>query len=137
MQPPRRQRRRLIVKQLDLAQTRYPSARARREGPTNGSMTLGIRQLGWLPLALVLSSLDERSGSADLLREGLRNGISYESLLGTTTRVDSVVARSMQESRVQIDNAEELQLELAIAFALVGLAASLAVFVLTLRDRHF
>src|SRR5438270_2049628 len=57
MQPPRRQRRRLIVKQLDLAQTRYPSARARREGPTNGSMTLGIRQLGWLPLALVLFSL--------------------------------------------------------------------------------
>jgi len=230
------------VKQLDLAQVRDPSARARRDGAMNASVINGIRQLGWLPLALVLfslaglaitpmvlthrtralrdevrrvaeperlllgdlrlglahelslaqtfaltresalwfayhraaarndsllqqlditlrglgpaavgavssvrqsvaswramSSLDERAGSADLLREGLRNGISYESLLGTTTRVDSVVARSMQENRLQIDDAEELQLKLAIAFVLMGIAASVAVLVLTLRDRH-
>ena len=115
-----------LLQQLDLT--------LRGMGPNSRSAMAAVRQsvANWR----AISAIDERNSAADLLREALRNGITYESLLGTTTRVDSVVARAMQENRVEIDDAESLQLRLAITFVVLGCAAAIAVLVLTLRDRH-
>jgi signal transduction histidine kinase len=82
------------------------------------------------------SAMNEEIGSTDALRQAAQHGIDYEDLLAATVRVDSAVAHAMQTRRVEIDEAEDLEVRFAIAFVIFGCAASAAVLVLTLRDRH-
>ena len=82
------------------------------------------------------SAMNEQIGSTDALRQAAQHGIDYEDLLTATVRIDSAVARAMQTRRVEIDDAEDLEVRFAIAFVIFGCAASAAVLVLTLRDRH-
>ena len=82
------------------------------------------------------SAMNEQIGSTDALRQAAQHGIDYEDLLAATVRIDSAVARAMQTRRVEIDDAEEMEVRFAIAFVIFGCAASAAVLVLTLRDRH-
>jgi len=95
---------------------------------------VGVRQTvdHWRQFA----ALSETKTADDVLRLAVQHGVSYEALLLATVRVDSAVSRAMQTRRAKIEGDENLELEFAIAFALVGCVASAAVLVLTLRDRH-
>jgi len=73
---------------------------------------------------------------AQLLDRIVRRGVTYEDLLRPTWRVDSVVSREMQLRRARIDTYEMFALRLTIFFVAIGVLASLAVLVLTLRGRH-
>lgn len=103
-------------------------------GASARAAMIGIRQS--IARWRLISAVDDKRESPDLLRLAVEHGMNYEDLLLSTIRADSAVARAMQSRRVQIDHAEELQLDLAIAFVLVGCVATAAVLVLTLRDRH-
>ena len=103
-------------------------------GPAARSSVLGVRETvdHWRQFA----ALTETKTPDDVLRQAVQHGVSYEALLLATVRVDSAIARAMQSRRLHIESDESLELELAIAFVLVGCVASAAVLVLTLRDRH-
>ncbi|HEY2379264.1 MAG TPA: ATP-binding protein [Gemmatimonadaceae bacterium] len=103
-------------------------------GPAARNSVGGVRETvdRWRQFA----ALTETKTADDVLRQTVQHGMSYEGLLLATVRVDSAIARAMQSRRAQIDGDESLELELAIAFVLVGCVASAAVLVLTLRDRH-
>jgi signal transduction histidine kinase len=83
-----------------------------------------------------MSAVEDGASSPSLLRDAVQRGVSYEDLLSATTRVDSAVANAMQYRRARIEQAETLELRIAITFVLIGVIASAAVLVLTLRDRH-
>ena len=103
-------------------------------GPAARSSVMGVRETvdHWRQFV----TLTETKTPDDVLRQAVQHGMSYEALLLATVRVDSAIARAMQSRRAQIESDESRELELAIAFVLVGCLASAAVLVLTLRDRH-
>ena len=103
-------------------------------GPVARASVTGVRETvdQWRQFA----ALTETNTPADVLRQAVQHGVSYEALLLATVRVDSAVSRAMQTRRALIDGDENLELELAIAFVIIGCVASAAVLVLTLRDRH-
>ncbi|HEX4467903.1 MAG TPA: ATP-binding protein [Gemmatimonadaceae bacterium] len=103
-------------------------------GPAARSSVMGVRETvdHWRQFV----ALTETKTPDDVLRQAVQHGVSYEALLLATVRVDSAIARAMQSRRAQIEGDESLELEIAIAFVLVGCVASAAVLVLTLRDRH-
>jgi len=121
---------------------------AARDDSLVGKLDLTLRGMGNMSRSAVAnlkrsiadwraqSAMNEPIGSPDALRQAALHGIDYEDLLSATVRIDSAVARAMQSRRVEIDDAEDLEVKAAIAFVIFGCAASAAVLFLTLRDRH-
>ena len=103
-------------------------------GPDARASVAGVRESvrRWRQFA----ASNEHVSSVDILRQAVQHGVNYEALLLATVRVDSAVAQAMQSRRAQIERDEGLELALAIAFVIVGVVASAAVLILTLRDRH-
>jgi hypothetical protein len=103
-------------------------------GPEARASVAGVRESirRWRQFA----ASNEHVSSVDVLRQAVQHGVNYEALLLATVRVDSAVAQAMQSRRTQIERDEGLELEFAITFVIVGVVASAAVLVLTLRDRH-
>ncbi|HEY7236961.1 MAG TPA: ATP-binding protein [Gemmatimonadaceae bacterium] len=103
-------------------------------GPDARASVAGVRESirRWRQFA----ASNAQVSSVDVLRQAVQHGVNYEALLLATVRVDSAVARAMQSRRLQIERDEGLELEVAITFVIVGVVASAAVLILTLRDRH-
>ncbi len=73
---------------------------------------------------------------SQFLEQITERGVTYEDLLRPTWHVDSVVSRELQIRRARIEAYDAFALRLTIFFVAIGVLASLAVLVLTLRGRH-
>lgn len=83
-----------------------------------------------------LTDMDGRPHAHDGLREAVTRAASYEGVLLATLRVDTALARAMLSRRSRLDDADRLDVQFAIAFVLIGCAASAAVLALTLRGAN-